>query len=104
MSDADRSEGHSDIDIDEINDVLLKNLESDVFNMQNEVKQKDSEMRVRNECECVGGSRFFIRDFWKSFKNVSMQKKILNLQRYRNKEKRIDSFNCLGGRGVPGNH
>jgi len=45
MSDADRSEGHSDIDIDEINDVLLKNLESDVFNMQNEVKQKDSEMR-----------------------------------------------------------
>ena len=48
MSDADRSEGHSDIDIDEINDVLLKNLESDVFNMQNEVKQKDSEMRVRH--------------------------------------------------------
>jgi DNA repair exonuclease SbcCD ATPase subunit len=45
MSDADKSEGHSDIDIDEINDVLLKNLESDVFNMQNEVKQRDSEMR-----------------------------------------------------------
>jgi len=45
MSDAERSEGHSDIDIDEINDVLLKNLESDVFSMQNEVKQKDSEMR-----------------------------------------------------------
>jgi len=46
MSDAERSEGQSDIDIDEINDVLLKNLESDVFLMQNEVKQKDSEMRV----------------------------------------------------------
>jgi len=45
MSDAERSEGQSDIDIDEINDVLLKNLESDVFLMQNEVKQKDSEMR-----------------------------------------------------------